>query len=259
MTEDRGMTPLRRRASVPSRRELLGAAALVASTPALAACAQLGGGRTALKARDVVLFQGDSITDSGRDREAAGRANHQPALGGGYAWLAAAHLLVARPDAGLAFHNRGVSGNKVYQLAERWQADCLDLKPDVLSVLIGVNDIWHGLNGQYDGTPAVYERDFHALLERTRAALPSVRLVVCEPFVLRCGAVDERWFPLFDEYRAAARRLSDTHGATFVAFQTLFDRASEIAPPERWAADGVHPTPDGAALMAHAWCAALAG
>jgi lysophospholipase L1-like esterase len=210
-----------------------------------------------IKPGDTILFQGDSITDAGRKREAAAEPNSQPALGNGYAWLAASQLLVDRPDDELKIYNRGISGNKVYQLAERWQADCLDLKPDVLSILIGVNDIWHKLNGQYDGTVDKYENDYRALVKRTREALPEVRLVICEPFVLRCGAVTDKWFPEFDKYRAAAKRVAEEAGATFVPFQAMFDAASKIAPPERWAGDGVHPSADGAALMAHGWLKAV--
>jgi lysophospholipase L1-like esterase len=84
-----------------------------------------------------------------------------------------------------------------------------------------------------------------------------VRLVVCEPFVLRRGAVDETWFPEFDDYRAAARRVADAHGAVFVPFQAMFDRAVAFAPAEHWAKDGVHPSTHGAALMAEAWLDAV--
>jgi lysophospholipase L1-like esterase len=167
--------------------------------------------------------------------------------------------LVSRPDDNLTFFNRGISGNKVFQLAERWQTDALNLKPDVLSILIGVNDIWHALNGQYDGTVDVYEKDYRALVKKTQEALPEVKLVVCEPFVLRCGAVNSTWFPEFDEYRVAAKRVAEDAKAVFVPFQEMFDRAAKIAPPERWAKDGVHPTADGAALMAHAWLTAVSG
>lgn len=244
-----------------SRRQLLGASLATAGTATLAGCNAIAGQarRTGgLVARgDTILFQGDSITDAGRDRDTAGLANRQPPLGDGYAWLAAAGLLVADDAAGLCVFNRGVSGNKVFQLAERWQADCLDLKPDLLSVLIGVNDIWHGKSGSYQGTAAIYEHDYDALLARTRAALPQVKLVVCEPFVLRCGAVEASWFPEFDDYRAAARRVADRHGAAFVPFQTVFDRAVGYAPPEHWAQDGVHPSAAGAALMAQAWLSAV--
>ncbi len=216
-------------------------------------------GRGLIAKNDVILFQGDSITDFGRSREAAGTPNNQAALGTGYAWLAAAELLVDRPDDGLSVFNRGISGNKVFQLADRWQTDCLDLKPNVLSILIGVNDLWHTLNGQYTGTIEIYERDYHALLDRTRKALPKIKLVVCEPFVLRCGAVNDKWFPDFDGYRAAARRVAGAHKAAFVPFQEMFDQAVRFAPPAHWAGDGVHPSSAGASLMAYNWLRVVSG
>jgi len=194
---------------------------------------------------------------AGRSREKAGEANQQSALGNGYAWLAAAELLVDRPTDGLQIFNRGISGHKVFQLAERWDRDCLDLKPDVLSILIGVNDIWHTLNGNYQGTVEIYERDYNALLARTRQALPKVKVVICEPFVLRCGAVNDKWFPEFDAYRAAAKRVAEAHETVWVPFQSMFDQAVNYAPPNHWAGDGVHPSAAGAALMAHAWLNAV--
>jgi lysophospholipase L1-like esterase len=251
-----------------NRRSFIKASAL--STTALAglcaatdAVAAVRGRPVRIAKRDVILFQGDSITDAGRsrDRGKTDVANNQPGLGNGYAWLAAAQMLVDRPADKLQFFNRGISGHKVFQLAERWQTDCLDLKPDVLSILIGVNDIWHSLDPKlgYKGTVDIYERDFHALAERTRKALPKVKLVVCEPFVLRCGAVTDKWFPEFDNYRAAAKRVADTHHATFVPFQAMFDAAIKFAPPEHWAGDGVHPSAAGASLMAHFWLKAVGG
>jgi len=233
----------------------IGLAAALGSDLAAASPATRDGARVAKG--DRILFQGDSITDAGRSRESEARPNDQPALGSGYAWLAAAPLLVDRPDRKLEIWNRGISGHKVFQLAERWERDCLGLEPDLLSILIGVNDIWHALDGHYDGTVEVYERDYDALLRRTREALPKVKLVVCEPFVLRCGAVGDRWFPSFDDFRAAAARVAKSHGATWVPFQTIFDEAVKYAPPEHWAADGVHPTPAGASLMAWAWLKAV--
>lgn len=205
-----------------------------------------------------ILFQGDSITDAGRKKKGDLPANNQDALGGGYAFLAAAHLLAAEPEAELEIHNRGISGNKVHQLAERWQEDCLDLKPDVLSILIGVNDIWHWLNGNYDGTIETYRDDYRQLLERTKAELPSVRLVICEPFVLKTGAVGDKWFPKFDEFRAAAKELADEFADAWVPFQSMFDEAIKVAAPSHWAGDGVHPSAAGAAMMAHAWRRAVA-
>ena len=161
------------------RREFLETAAAILGGVGLASCAstQRAGGKTVsrsgmLNKGDTVLFQGDSITDAGRSREHAEEANVQPAIGNGYAWMAASALLTGRASDELQIFNRGISGHKVFQLADRWDKDCLGMKPDVLSILIGVNDIWHSRGGNYDGTVEVYERDFHALVERTRAALP---------------------------------------------------------------------------------------
>jgi lysophospholipase L1-like esterase len=241
----------------PNRREFvlaaagLGAAALAAIEAKAADVAAPSVG-SLIKPGETILFQGDSITDAGRKKDDR-LANSQPALGSGYAWLSAAQLLVDHPNDKLKIFNRGISGNKVYQLAERWQTDCLDLKPDVLSILIGVNDFWHKLKHGYDGTLEKYETDYRALVSRTKDALPHAKLIICEPFVLRVGNVDDSWFPEFDGYRAAAKRVADEAGAVFVPYQSMFDLAAKIAPPERWAADGVHPTNDGAALVAHSW------
>lgn len=233
-------------------------ASLSATTDAVAAAR----GNAGLVARnDVILFQGDSITDAGRsrDKEKADAPNNQAGLGNGYAWLTAVELLVDQPAEGLKFFNRGISGHKVFQLAERWQSDCLNLKPDVLSILIGVNDYWHKVDPRlnYQGTVEIYEHDFLALVERTKRALPKVKLVICEPFLLHCGAVQDSWLPDFAQYRAAAKRVANQSRATFVPFQAMFDAAVKYAPPEQWAADGVHPTPAGAALMAHFWLKAV--
>jgi lysophospholipase L1-like esterase len=201
----------------------------------------------------VVLFQGDSITDAGRDRAVAD-PNLPRGLGSGYPLLVAAAALAAHPDRGLRFYNRGVSGNKVPDLQQRWADDTLALKPDVLSILIGVNDFWHKLRpGGYTGTVQDYENQYAALLEDTKRALPEVRLLVLEPFVLRCGAVDDRWFPEFDQRRAAARRVAQHAGATFVSLQERFDDLARKAAPQYWAADGVHPTPAGHSVIAERW------
>lgn len=207
---------------------------------------------TKLKPGAVVLFQGDSITDAGRNRGAKG-PNNAGALGRGYPLLLASELLRDHRDPSMKVFNRGISGNKVPDLDKRWEEDCIALKPDVLSILIGVNDIWHKLNGRYDGTVETYETGFRALLKRTQEALPETRIVICEPFVLRCGAVNEKWFPEFDERRAATRKVAEELKLTLVPFQTMFDEATKSTPPNYWAGDGVHPSLAGHSLMAHTW------
>jgi lysophospholipase L1-like esterase len=206
-----------------------------------------------VKKGNTVLFQGDSITDAGREKEKE-LPNNSRSFGSGYAFLAASALLNALPEKNLSIYNRGISGNKVYQLAERWQKDCLDLKPDVLSILIGVNDYWHKRNGNYDGTIEVYENDYRALLLNTKAELPNVKLVICEPFyVLNTSAVDETWAAPMKEYQAVAKKMADEFGTLWVPFQAVFDEAIKHAPATYWTGDGVHPAMPGAQLMAEAW------
>jgi lysophospholipase L1-like esterase len=207
--------------------------------------------------QSTVLFQGDSITDTGRNRHLS-EPNQQPAMGHGYAYLTMARLLARQPQHKLRVFNRGISGNRVPDLHERWQSDCLALKPDVLSILIGVNDWWHQLDGRYRASVEQYESGYRELVQRTLSALPGLTLVLCEPFVLRCGVVDQRWFPELDRRREAARRVAESAGALFVELQGVFDRAVAAGTaPDYWAADGVHPTPQGHQLISDAWLATL--
>ena len=235
-----------------TRRDFVTAASAVAGAALLPAAATAGSAPAVPADGAAVLFQGDSITDAGRDRAAAD-PNAAHALGSGYPLLVASAALAAHPDRGLRFYNRGVSGNTVPDLAARWAADTVALAPDVLSILIGVNDFWHKLSSSYTGTVEDYEHQYTALLDDTRRALPRTRIVVLEPFVLHCGAVDNRWFPEFDQRRAAAERVARHAGATFVPLQQMFDDLAHKSTPQYWAADGVHPTPAGHGVIAERW------
>jgi len=206
---------------------------------------------------DIILFQGDSITDWGRDHNNT-LPNNTSALGSGYALLAASELLLKYAGKELKIYNKGISGNKVYQLAERWDVDCLAIKPNVLSIHIGVNDFWHTKTNGYTGTIDTYIGDYHKLLDRTKQALPSVKLVICEPFALKgVKAVDDSWYPTFDQFRKAASDIATEYGAAFVPWQAVFDKALELAPAAYWNLDGVHPSIAGEALMARAWMEAV--
>ncbi len=206
-----------------------------------------------IKYGDVILFQGDSITDAGR-KKAAKDFNTADNLGFGYALHTAASILVDNASQKIEIYNKGISGNKVYQLAERWDDDCLNLQPNILSVLIGVNDYWHKHSGKYNGTVTIYEADFRALLERTVKKLPNVKLVIGEPFALKdVKAVDNSWYPEFDEYRKASKKIAKEFDAVFVPYQAVFDEALKSAPGGYWTVDGVHPSLAGAKLMAEAW------
>jgi lysophospholipase L1-like esterase len=218
-----------------------------------ASMAEKGSKKIRLSKDNVILFQGDSITDAGRNKEDTG-FNTARILGSGYAMLAAADVLNDFAPLGPRIYNRGISGNKVYQLAERWEKDCLELKPDILSILIGVNDFWHKLNGNYNGTIEIYRNDYTALLERTFKALPNVKLIIGEPFAVSgVKAVDDKWYPEFNEYRKAAAEIASRFGAIFIPFQKIFDEAGKKAPGSYWTGDGVHPSLAGAQLMADAW------
>lgn len=206
-----------------------------------------------------ILFQGDSITDAGRSR-ARYYPNDASGMGVGYVHQIVTSLLGKYPEKQLECYNRGISGNKVYQLADRWEDDCLQLSPDVLSILIGVNDFWHTLDFNYDGTVEVYERDLRALLDRTKEALPEVQLVIGQPFVVKGGtAITDEWFPDFEGYQKAARAIATDYRATFIPYQHIFDEALKIAPVSYWCPDGVHPSLAGAYLMAEAWLEAATG
>lgn len=139
----------------------------------------------------------------------------------------------------------------------RWQADTLDLKPDVLSILIGVNDYWRTQDSGSTATAADYERQYTALMARTRAALPATRIVALEPFALRTGVITDKWFPAFDERRAIARRVAEQAGAAFIALQAMFDERTRTTPPAYWSGDGVHPTAAGHGAITRAWMDAV--
>ena len=207
-----------------------------------------------LKRDAVILFQGDSITDGSRKKD-ANVGNAIDRLGTGYALFTAAAILAKHADKQPKIYNRGISGNKVFQLRERWEVDALDLKPDVLSILIGVNDYWHTLNGSYNGTVQIYESDLRNLLKYTKEKLPALQLVLCEPFALSGGSAinDNQWFPMFNDYRASLKKLAGEFDAVFVPFQAAYDEALKKAPATYWSADGVHPDLPGRQLMAEVW------
>ena len=213
-------------------------------------------GKIELKKNDIILFQGDSITDAGRSKgNNANRANDRGALGNGYAALAAAALLNKYAALDLKIFNRGLSGHKVPDLANRWEKDTIVVKPNVLSILVGVNDYWHIKSQGYKGTLESYEKDFRALLKRTVAALPKTKIILCEPFAVNTGKiVNDSWFPEFDGYRAVVRKLAGEFKVAFVPFQSVFDEAEKRGPNKAyWSGDGVHPSFPGTDLMAKVW------
>jgi lysophospholipase L1-like esterase len=145
-------------------------------------------------------------------------------------------------------------------LLDRWETDTLAIKPNVLSIHIGVNDFWHTMSSGYKGTIETYISDYHKLIDRTKQALPNVKLVICEPFALKgVKFVNDTWYPTYDLFRKAARDIASEYHAAFVPWQTVADKALELAPSTYWSLDGVHPAIPGEALMARAWMEAVKG
>jgi lysophospholipase L1-like esterase len=198
------------------------------------------------------LFQGDSITDGNRARN--NDWNH--IMGHGYQYIISSKLWYDFPQKNFCFFNRGVSGNKVTDLLERWQKDTIEIQPDVLSILIGVNDLSAFINGNKAFTTLQYETGYRSLLQQTKHQLPNVQLVLCEPFILPVTRVKEKWTEYSSEIekrQQVVKRLADEYDAIFVGFQNTFNNALSKAPAEYWIWDGVHPMPAGHELMAREW------
>ena len=205
-----------------------------------------------------ILFQGDSVTDCGR-RVSGGEGYEKGLLGPGYPGLIKSRLSCDYPDRDFEFINRGISGNRVVDLYARWRVDCINLAPDVLSILIGVNDSWHEDFQNGVEVPRA-KRIYNELLDWTVQVLPSIKLILLEPFVVadsEHGNLAETVYQRAAGVKEAAERLGDR--AVFVPLQKRIDKASEKVGWQHWLVDGVHPTPAGHQLIADAWIDAAKG
>ncbi|MBQ4153450.1 MAG: GDSL family lipase, partial [Oscillospiraceae bacterium] len=137
-----------------------------------------------------VLFQGDSITDAGRDRE---RFDH---LGAGYPKFVAGHLDFEEPGAYECL-NRGISGNRIVDVYARIKRDIINLAPDYMSLLIGVNDVWHEVNHQNGVDAEKFERIYDMLIGEVKEALPEIKIMIMSPYVIKGTATEEKW----DDFR----------------------------------------------------------
>jgi lysophospholipase L1-like esterase len=199
-----------------------------------------------------VLFQGDSITDGNRGR--TDDPNH--IMGHGYAFSIASRLGADYPERSLRFINKAISGNTITDLATRWEAETLALKPDVVSILVGVNDVLFSLRNQQDPEGSGFGEHYSTLLTATQRALPNAVFVLGEPFILPVGPVKENlsaWQPAVAKRQTVVRNLAKRFNAVFVGYQQVFQDACKKAPADYWIWDGIHPTVPGHELMAREW------
>lgn len=195
-----------------------------------------------------MLFIGDSITDCGRDRD------DPYSLGDGYVARIAEWHALENPSAEAHFRNRGISGNRAADLRRRWSADCLELEPDVVSIMIGVNDTWRRYDRDDPTTTDEFAADYREILDRT--AEIGARVVLVEPFLLPVRAEQWEWRDDLDPKIAVVRRLAGEYGALFVATDGPMAQSGAASTPTDWVRDGVHPTAAGHALLARRWLTA---
>ncbi|MBR3576485.1 MAG: SGNH/GDSL hydrolase family protein [Clostridia bacterium] len=200
-----------------------------------------------------ILFQGDSITDAGRNRE----LDHL--RGFGYSTMAAGELLLDYPGE-FEILNRGISGNRIVDIYARIGKDIVALQPDYMSLLIGVNDVWHELNNNNGIEEEKFEMVYCLVIDELKAKLPNLKLMILEPFVLEGPSTAEH----IDYFRtetakraAAAKRVADKYGIKFIPLQEKFNEAAKTAPETYWLVDGVHPTAAGHELIAREWIKAF--
>lgn len=197
----------------------------------------------------VILFQGDSITDCYRNRD-----DHAH-TGGGYATMVMGELGATQPYQ-YTFHNRGISGNRIVDLLARTRVDMIQLKPDYMSILIGVNDVWHEFTEGNGVSAQKFEIVYDLLIQELLQELPGLKIMILEPFFLPSEGHEERteFFAKEVPLRAqAAKRIAEKYGLVFVPLQDMFDKANENAPANYWLRDGVHPTQAGHFLIKEAW------
>jgi acyl-CoA thioesterase-1 len=190
-----------------------------------------------------ILFQGDSITDAGRDRSDI----HN--LGSGYPLFASELLKKNHPDIDWEFINLGISGNRTIDLIQRWQKDGIEINPDIISILIGINDTWRAFDSNNPTTAEQYEENYRKLLKDVKKHTHA-KIIMIEPFLLHNSPDKDKWRADLNPKIDAARRLAREFADVYIPLDGLFAAASVEKQPSYWAADGVHPTQEGAKFIA---------
>ena len=199
-----------------------------------------------------ILFFGDSITDAVRGKEAS--SPHNSVYGYGFVMQVAGRLFEKSPVE-YEIINRGISGNRIVDLYARAKIDCWNHEPDLINILIGINDIWHEVERQNGVEPDRFERIYRMLIEDTQARLPNTKLLLCEPFVLKGSATEAGWdkFSECTVYAKIVKKLAEEYGLYFLPLQAAFDAAAAKYGNETFLYDGVHPSVQGATLIANEW------
>lgn len=196
-----------------------------------------------------ILFQGDSITDAGRARD------NDANPGVGYPLLIKSSLGFEAPGK-YEFFNRGISGNRVVDVYARIKSDIINLQPDVMSILIGVNDVWHEISSENGVDADKYFKIYDMLIEEVKNELPDIRIIIMEPFVLKGTATEEKWdcFNMEVKMRAAmAKKIAQKYNLPYIELQEGFDELSKNIDGSYWLADGVHPTAMGHEYIKNEW------
>ena len=204
-----------------------------------------------IKENSLVLFQGDSVTDWGRSYEDG------DSLGHGYVLFAAGLYNAMHPEMNVKFINRGIGGNRIEDLVTRWRKDCLEIQPDVVSILIGINDTWRRYDNNDPTSVEQFFAHYHFLLTETKEKL-GAKIILCEPFLLPVTEEQRSiWREDLDPKIHATRELAREFNAVYVPYDGIFAAASMKQPLAYWSLDGVHPTPAGFALMGKHWLEAV--
>ena len=212
------------------------------------------------KKETVILFQGDSITDGKRLRGKENELDLNHQMGHGYAFVVNALLGSRYPERNLKFINRGISGNRVADLYGRWKEDTLNLHPDVLSILVGINDCGSTIYEDAGSDPDRFEKIYQLLIDEAKEQNPDLLLVLCEPFLLPVGERKEHfkeWNDLMKPLQEKTRLLAERNKTIFVPLQGKFNQLCEIREPDYWVWDGVHPTVCGHQILANEWMKAV--
>ena len=208
-----------------------------------------------------ILFQGDSITDAGRSRE--NELGVYP--GRGYATMAMGEIGLLYPEEYKCI-NKGIGGNRIVDLYARIKSDIINLKPDYMSILIGVNDVWHEYGSHNGVNTEKFEKVYSMLIEEVKAALPDIKIMILEPFILKgpataSNSLTDDLYPTFrsdvEEKAVVAKKIAEKYNLKFVPLQEKFDAVYNPENPTYWLWDGVHPSPAGYALIAKEWIKAF--